>query len=75
MVGTNTSTNEKHKFYNSTVQSISIGVGGCATKVVALCGHFVDMVSPVKTQVKNEIIKIFYFRGQTIGVSYQAILP
>ena len=25
MVGTNTSTNEKHKFYYSTVQSISIG--------------------------------------------------
>ena len=73
MVGTNTSTNENQKFYNSTMQSISIGVGGCATKVVALCGYFLDMISPAKTQVENGIFKIFNFRGQTIDVSDQAV--
>ena len=51
MVETNTSTNEKHKFYNSTVQAISIGVGDCATNVGALCARFVDMGAPVKNQV------------------------
>ena len=35
-VGTNASTNEKHKFYNSTVQAISRGGGYCATKIVLL---------------------------------------
>ena len=33
MVVNNASTNEKLKFYNSTVQDISIGGGYCATKV------------------------------------------
>ena len=51
MVGTNDSTNEKHKFYNSTVQAISIGGGDCATKVESICACFVDMGAPVKTQV------------------------
>ena len=48
MVGTNASTNEKHKLYNSTVQAISRGDGDCDTKVGALCDRLVDMVSPVK---------------------------
>ena len=51
VVGTNASTNEKHKFYNSTVQAISRGGGDCDTKVGALCVFFVDMGAPVKTQV------------------------
>ena len=37
MVGTNASTNENNKFYNSTVQAISRGGGDCVTKVGALC--------------------------------------
>ena len=73
MVGTNSSTNENHKFYNSMVQDISSGGGGCATKVVSLCYCFVGMVAPVKTQVVNEIIKIFYLQGQTTDVSDQGI--
>ena len=35
--GTNTSTNEKHKLYNSTFQAISRGGGYCATNVGSLC--------------------------------------
>ena len=50
-VGTNASTNENHKFYNSTVQAISRGGLDCATKVGTLCAHFVDMGYTVKTQV------------------------
>ena len=73
MVGKNSSTNKNHKFYNSTVQAISIGVGDCATKVGALRDRFVDMGSPVKTQVGNGLSKLFDFRGQTIDVSGQAV--
>ena len=51
MVVTNASTNEKHKFYNSIVHSISRVGGYCATKVVALCARVIEMGSPVKTQV------------------------
>ena len=51
MFVTDASTNEKHKFYKSTVQAISIGGGYCATKVGAMCARFVDMVAAVKTQV------------------------
>ena len=51
MVGSNASTNEKHKFYKSTVQAISIGGGHCATKVGSMCARFVDMVAVLKTQV------------------------
>ena len=39
MVVTNASTNKKHKFYYSMVQSISIG-GDCTTQFVALCASF-----------------------------------
>ena len=49
MVGTNASTNENHKFYNSTVQAISIGGGDCSTKVGSLCACYFDMGTPVKT--------------------------
>ena len=73
MVGKNSSTNKNHKFYNSTVQAISIGVGDCATKVGAPRDRFVDMGSPVKTQVGNGLSKLFDFRGQTIDVSGQAV--
>ena len=69
MVGTNASTNENHKFYNSSVQAISRGGGDCATKVGALCDRFVDMGSPVKNQVENGLSKLFDFRGQTIDTS------
>ena len=74
MVGTNTSTNEKHNFYNSTVQAISRGGGDCATKVGYHCSCFVDMVAPVKTQVENGLRKISELRGQTIDVSDQTVL-
>ena len=50
MVGTNSSTNENYKFYNSTVQAISIGGGDCATNFEALCDSFVDMGAPTKTR-------------------------
>ena len=52
MVWTNAYKNENHKLYNSTVQSISRGVGYCAKFVGVMCVHFVDMGAPVKTQVK-----------------------
>ena len=58
MVGTNTSTNEKHNFYNSKVQAISKGGGDCTTKVGYQCSCFVDMGAPVKTQVKNGLSKL-----------------
>ena len=48
MVVTNASTNEKHKFYNSTVRDISKGGGYCATKVGSLCAHLVDLGALVK---------------------------
>ena len=51
MVGTNAYKNEKHKFYNSAVQAISIVGVDCATKFLALCACFVYMVDLVKTQV------------------------
>ena len=65
MVGTNASTNKKHKLYNLTVQDISRR-GDCATKFGALCAGFFDMVSPVKTQVENGLYKIFNFQGHNI---------
>ena len=55
------------------MQDISRGGGECATKVGALCAQFVDMGSPVKTQVENGLNKLFYFQGQTIDVSDQSI--
>ena len=73
MVGKNYSTNEKHKFYNSTVQAISRGGEDWYKKVGALCAYFVDMIYPVKTQVENVMSKIFNFRGQTIDMSDQAV--
>ena len=51
MVGNNYSTNKNCKFYNSTVQAISTGVGYCDTKFGDLCNRFVGMGAPVKTQV------------------------
>ena len=74
MVGTNTSTNEKNNFYNSTVRVISIGVGDCTTKFGALCANVLDMVSLVKIQAVNSLSKIFNIQGHTIDVSDQAIL-
>ena len=72
MVGTNASTKKKHKFYNSTVQAISIGGGDCATKVGAMCACFVDMGALVKTEVENGLSKLFGLRVQTIDTSDQA---
>ena len=40
LVGSNASTNENIKFYNSTVQEISRAVGDCATKVAVMCPLF-----------------------------------
>ena len=73
MIGNNASTNENHRIYNSTVQAISRGGGYYATNVGAPCARFVDMVSPVKTQVKNGLTKIFDFWAQTINMSDQAV--
>ena len=73
MVGTNSSKNENHKFYNSTVQAISRGGADCATKVGAICARFVDMGFMVKIQVENGISKLFDFRVRTIDVSDQAV--
>ena len=73
MVGTNASTNEKHKFYNSTVQAISRGGEDLYAKFGALCACFVDKVSPVKTQVGNGLIKLLYFRYQTINMYKQDV--
>ena len=55
MVGTNYSMDEKHIFYNTTVQSNFQGGGYCSTKVVEICAYFVDMVNPAKNKVQNGI--------------------
>ena len=73
MVGTNDFTNENNKFYNSTVQVISIGVGNYTTNFGSMCDYFVDMGSPVKTQVEIGLSKIFDLQGHTIDVSDQAV--
>ena len=73
MVGTNFSTNVNHKFYNSTGQAISRVGRDCNTKVGELCSRFVDMGSPVETQVENGISKIFDLLGHTIDVYNQSI--
>ena len=70
----NAYTNEKYKFYNSTVQVISRVRGDCAAKFGSLCHRFVDVVSPVKTQLENGLSKIVDFWVQTIDVSDQAVL-
>ena len=58
MVVTNASTNEKHRFYKSTVQAISRGGEDCYTKVGALWARFFVMGSPVKTQAENGMSKL-----------------
>ena len=73
MVGTNSSTNENHKFCNSTVQVIPIVGGDCATKSGSLCTHFFYMGAPVNTQVVNGLSRLFVFRGQTIDKYEQAV--
>ena len=60
MIETNAYTSEKSKFYKSTLQTISKGGGDCDTKVGFLCAGFVDMGSPVRTQVENGPCKLFY---------------
>ena len=55
------------------MHTISSIEGYCATKVVSLCDHFVDIGAPVKTEVKNGLSKIFNLRGHNIDVSDQAI--
>ena len=73
MVGTNAYTNENHKFYSSKVQGISILGGYCATEVGAICACFVGVGDLVKNHVENILIKLFYFRGQTIDTYDQAV--
>ena len=63
----------KAQIYNLMVQAISRGGGDCAAKVQSLCSCFVYMGSPVKTQVKNVLNKIFNLRVQTIDLSDQAV--
>ena len=64
---------KKHKFYNSTVQAISSGVGDCATKVGSMCAHFVDLGALVKNPVENGLSKLLDFCVQKIDVSDQAV--
>ena len=52
MVGTNASTNKKHKFYNSTLQAISRGGGDCAKKVGSLYAFFLILVPRLKPRWK-----------------------
>ena len=73
MVGTNASTNENHKLYNSKVQDISIWGGECSKTVVSLCAHFVDTVAPVKIKAENGISKSLDFWGKTIDVYDQEV--
>ena len=54
------------------MQAISRVGGDCTINVGALCARFVDMVSPVKTQVENGLSNLFGFWGQIIDVSDQA---
>ena len=61
MVCTNAPTNEKHKFYNATVQTISIGGVECATNIVSLCAQFLHDIT-VKTPVENDPEKLFDFQ-------------
>ena len=49
MVGINAYTNNKHNYYNATVQYISLGGGDYYTKVRAMCERFVNMLFPVST--------------------------
>ena len=72
MVGTNTST-KKHKFYDSTVQDISIGGGDCATDFGYPCACFIDMGAPVKNQAETGLHKLFDLRYHTIDVYDQSI--
>ena len=74
MVERKSSTNKKHKLYNSTIQAVSRGGGDCATKVRALCAHFVNMGSLVKTQVENGLCNFFDLHCHTIDVSDQAVV-
>ena len=73
MVGTNASTNEKNKFYNSTAQAISRGGGDCATKVGSMCAYCFDIGPRVKNQVENELSKIFDLQGHIIDTSDQDV--
>ena len=73
MIGSNASTNEKHRFYKLTVQAISRRGGDCATNFGSLCTRFVDMGAPVKTQFENKLSKLFDLRIQTIDMSDQAV--
>ena len=54
------------------MQDISKGGGDCTTKVGSLCACFVDMGSPVKSQLENGLREIFDFWRQTIDMSDQA---
>ena len=38
-----------------------------------MCANFVDMGSPVKTQVEDDLRKLFNFWGQTIDVYDQVV--
>ena len=63
MVGTNASTNEKHKFYNSTVQAISSEGRYCATNVGALWAHFFLHVIPSENLGGKWTEKALWFPG------------
>ena len=73
MVRTNASTNKKHMFYNKTSQSILQLGRDCATTVGFMCAHFVYVGNLVKTQVENDMDKIFYLQGHNIDVYNQVV--
>ena len=62
IVGTNASTNENHKFYNSKVQAISRGGVYCAIEVGALCIHFLSRI-PGKNQGGKWSLQALRFTG------------
>ena len=68
-IGTDASVNDKHKFFNATLQAIARGGGDYSTKVGALCARFPDIGGPTKTQVENGLHKLFNFREQKIDMS------
>ena len=66
MVGTNASTNENHKFYNSTVQAISIGGGDCATNFGDLCACFFIWEPRLKSRCKMVSLRSFVSEGRPL---------
>ena len=66
MVGTIVFTNEKHNFYNSTVQDISGLWGDWTTKVVALCVRFLTWYPWRKTRWKMVWVSSLIYEARSL---------